>query len=138
MREVVVDLPLHATHLLADGGGEIVLPRGARTFRLVCENGERRLQSVRQIPGLGDRTRHHLLAMLEERIQVRDERLDFCRIGSAHGAIAAVADGGQPRSQMLDRRQRVFHVRESRDHAEDRDSRPDPDVREETVKNARP
>ncbi len=51
MREMRLDLTPHARHLFADRVGELGLARGARALGFVRQDGERRLQPVREIPG---------------------------------------------------------------------------------------
>ena len=48
--------------------------------RFVREHRERRLQRVRQVAGLRDRAPHGLIAMLEQRVEIVDERLHLAGI----------------------------------------------------------
>ena len=53
LREVIVDLAAHPSHLLRDRRRELVLTRGLRALGFLREDRQRRLQSVREIAGLG-------------------------------------------------------------------------------------
>ena len=90
MREVIVDLPSHALDLLADACGELGLARARRPLGLLREHRQRRLQAVREVAGLGDRTADDLLAVVEQAVEVVDERLHFTGIG-AFDAMLLVA-----------------------------------------------
>ena len=80
LREVRVDLPAHPLDLLANRRRQFVLPGGLRPVDLLREDGERRLQAVRQVAGLGQRARDAALALVEQRVEVLDERRDLARI----------------------------------------------------------
>ena len=49
MREVILDLPAHPLDLLVDGGRQVGVARGGGALRLLGQDGERRLQAVREI-----------------------------------------------------------------------------------------
>ena len=60
---MIVHLPPHAIHLLADRRGQLALAGALGALGFVREHGERRLQPVREIAGLGQRAAHAPLAM---------------------------------------------------------------------------
>ena len=93
VREVVVHLSSHALDLLVDGGRDLVLAGAAGALSLLRQDGERRLQTVGEIAGLGDGALNRLLAMIEQRVQVVHERLDLGGIGAVHPPLAT---GSQP------------------------------------------
>ena len=76
MREVVVDLAAHALDLAAIEAARS-RPRQPRALGVARQHGERRLQAVRQVAGLGERTLHALVALGQQRVQVVHERLHF-------------------------------------------------------------
>ena len=96
VREVIVHLPAHAVHLARDGRGHLRLPGGPRPLRLLVEHGQRRLEAVRQVAGLGVRARHAQLAVAQQRIEVADQRLDLCGIVAFEPAVAAFTHVHQP------------------------------------------
>ena len=53
--EVIVDLPPHAIDLLLNRGGDLGLARSPRALGFMRQDGERRLQAVGEVAGLGDR-----------------------------------------------------------------------------------
>jgi hypothetical protein len=106
---VRLDLPPHPIDLLAHRGGELVLPGGLRAFDFLREDRERGFQAVREITSLRHRSRHTLLAFVEQRIEFVDERFDL-------GWILAVKTRGAP---LADRVQAVAQRDEGRHAATD-------------------
>ena len=121
VREVIVHLPPHPLDLLPHDGRQLALPRLVGDLRLVREHGERRLQRVRQIAGLRDRAPHGLIAMLEQRVEIVDERLHFAGIAPFDAAIPSLAHGGEPLPQLGERRQAVPHHRQPAQQADRRE-----------------
>ncbi len=101
--QVVLDLAPHPLDLLFDRRRELGLPRLPRPLGLLREDGERRLEAVREIPRLRARSRHALLALGEQRVQVLDERLDLRRILAFDPGLPAVAQCRHPRAQPRER-----------------------------------
>ena len=95
MGEVIIDLPSHAIDLLLNGGGNLGLARCPRPLRLVRNDGERRLQAVRQVARLRDRTADGLLSLVEQRVEIVDERLHFCRVLAVDAPIAPLVQSGK-------------------------------------------
>ena len=78
VRQVVVDLPAHPVHLLA----QQLRPAAAappRPLGLVGDHRQRRLQAVGQVAGPRQRPAHRLFAVVEQRVEVVDERLHLAR-----------------------------------------------------------
>ena len=73
-------------------------PAAAARSRLLGEHGERRLEAVREVAGLGLRARDAALAVVEQRVQVAHERLHLGRIARLRVApVAPVAHGRRAR-----------------------------------------
>ncbi len=66
LRQVIVDLALHALDLCDERIGKVRLPGSTRALGFVEQHRERRLQTVGEVPRLGDGARHDLVAMLEQ------------------------------------------------------------------------
>jgi hypothetical protein len=118
MGQVIVYLPLHAFDLLMNGVGNLGLASGTRAFGLARQDGQRRLEAVCQVARLGDRTPHRPLAMLEQRVQIVDERLDLARVFADDPPILTLMQPGQTRSQPVYRGQPAAHLPHADDHAE--------------------
>ena len=114
VREVIVDLPAHAIDLLRDGGGHLELAGSPRALRLVRKDGERRLQPVRQVAGLRDRAPHRLLPLVEQRVEIVDERLHLRRVVAVDAPVAALVQSGKTRSKVVDRRHAAPHLQQAR------------------------
>ena len=121
VREVIVDLPAHPLDLLADRRGELVMPLGVGTIGFLRQHRERRLETVSEVAGLGQRAPDGLLAVLEQRVEIVDERLHFGRIIAVDAAIATVAEAREALAQMIHRRQAVAYLREPNRHQGERD-----------------
>lgn len=74
---------------------------------------------MRQVAGLRDRPPDRLIAVLEQRVEIVDERLHFGGIPSVQASLAAVADSGQPPAQPLERRQTAAHVQHAAENADE-------------------
>jgi len=103
--KVIINLPAHSFHLLSDSGREIRMSRCFGALRFLRQHGERRFQAMREIAGRGQRTLHNPLAVLKQRVEIVDQRLQFDRIISAHPAVAAASYVRQSRPQFFERRQ---------------------------------
>ena len=114
VREVVVDLPAHALDLLRDRRGELGLAGGRGALGLLRQHRERRLQAVREIAGLADRAADRCVAMLEQRVEIVDERLHFARIASLRACASPLLHVGQPLAHLVERRQPARGRRRSR------------------------
>jgi hypothetical protein len=101
VREVIVDIPLHARDLLIDGVSNLDLPDGTRPRRLLGQDRQRRLQAVSEIAGLGNRTLDRLLAMAEQGVQIVDERLHFRRVHTFHPARATGTNAREARVKVV-------------------------------------
>ena len=62
---------------------------GGRAFRFICENRKRRFQTVGEIAGFGNRSLHGVLALIEQGVQIVDERLYFPRISADDAPVAS-------------------------------------------------
>ena len=105
LREVIVDLPAHPSDLLRDRRRELVLTGGLRAFGLLREDRQRRLQSVREIAGLGRGLLDPQLPVGEQRVEVVDERLNLRGVDAFEPALRTLAHVEQPRAQLLQRQQ---------------------------------
>ncbi len=137
MREVRLHLTLHPLHLFADRLGEVVLARAGRPLGFVRQDGERGLQTVREVAGSRDRALHGLLAVVEQEVQVVDEWLHFGGVGAVDEAFTPLMYSGQSQAQAIDVRQAASHLNKADDHAHDRNRRPRRRMREEVVKEPR-
>src|SRR6185503_11499647 len=109
---MVFDLTAHPIDLLGERGGALVVTvcRGALGF--LREDGEGRLQSVREIAGLGERLAHALLAVREERVEIVGQRLHFDWVRPSDAALTAVMNGGKSLAEL---RKRLQPARRHRD-----------------------
>jgi hypothetical protein len=80
VRQVIVDLPPHAINLLIDFRSKLLMSCRSRLLRLVRQHRKGRLQTMREIAGFRDGARDTPLALVEQRVQVIDQRLDLRRI----------------------------------------------------------
>ena len=114
MGEVVVDLASHPLDLLRDV---------RRLLRLLQQERERRLQSVREIARLRHRARDLLLPIREQRVQLIDERLHLGRIVAGDAPFAAVAHGGEALAQSIERLHTAAQLQQAdrREHGADRE-----------------
>ena len=74
LRQVRIDLALHARDLLTDGTGEIVLSRRLSTGDLLRQNRQRRLQSVREVAGPRRGAGDAPFAIVEQPVQIINQR----------------------------------------------------------------
>ena len=117
---MVVDLTPHLVDLLLDDLGQFVMPRRRGLVRLVRQHGQRRLQAVREIAGCRLRARDRLVAVVEQRVEVAHEWLDFRRIGPFHMPLTAFSNARKPPAQVVEGRQAAPNLREAADEAQDR------------------
>ena len=110
LREVVVDLPPHAIDLLLDRLRQLAVTGGAGALRFLRQHRERCLETVREIAGLRDRAPHGVIAVLEKRVQIGDERLDFGRIAPGDLMLPSVANGSQLRAHVVERGESLPHL----------------------------
>ena len=90
------------------------LARRRRRGHLLREDGERCLQAVRQVAGLRHRARDAALALVEQRVEVVDERRDLGRILALEPRRPPVANGAEPFAQRREWRQSAPDDRQSR------------------------
>ncbi len=86
-------------------------PTGFRLFGLLRQDRQRCLQTVRQIPGFGERFPHPLIAMRKQRIQVVDKGLNFGGIRPANLLVVSAPNAGESSSEFVERRQPVSDQR---------------------------
>jgi hypothetical protein len=113
VRQVVLDLPPHALDLLPDLGGELGMPGGCGTLRFLRQYGERRLQPVGEVRRFADGPLNLLIPVVEQRVQIVDERLHFGGISPFHTTVDPRVDAGQPGAQVRDRREPAAHLHET-------------------------
>ena len=92
-------------------------------FGFLCEQCQRRLQAVRKIAGLGHCPLHGLVLVIEEGVQVIDERLHFCRVGAVDPPLRTGVDCGQPGPELRNRGQAPAHVPQACRKARNRENR---------------
>jgi hypothetical protein len=114
MSEVILDLPPHAFDLLAERLGDFELSRALGGIRFLRQHREWRLEPVREVAGLGERTAHARFAVLEQRVQILDQRLNFRGIVAGDPRLATTANVGEPRSELMERRETEPHLPERR------------------------
>ena len=125
-REVIFDLPLHSLHLGLDDFGEFRLAAAAGPLGFVRDHRQRRLESMREIAGSGDGAANHAVVMVEQGIQIVDERLHFRREFAGDSRLAPVVDARQPRAQPVQPAQapaELHHTASQAKHGDDRKER---------------
>ena len=105
--EVVVEQP-------AERLGDFELSRALGGIRFLRQHREWRLEPVREVAGLGERTAHARFAVLEQRVQILDQRLNFRGIVAGDPRLATAANVGEPRSELMERRETEPHLPERR------------------------
>ena len=120
MGKVVFDLAAHPFDLLRDRGRKHRLPFGPGALRLLVQQRQRRLQSMRQIAGLGQSARDALLAIDQQRVQLGNQRLHFRRVLAAEARVTSFPNAGEIGAQLIERREAAFHLDEPDDHARHR------------------
>jgi hypothetical protein len=129
MREVIVDLPPHPLHLLPHRLRQLRVAERRGPLRFLCEHRERRLQAVRQVARLRDRAADGAFLVLEQRVQIVDERLHFARVVVAQLPGGARAHVRQALPHLVEGPKRTPHQPQPGDHARDGDRRRNPAVR---------
>ena len=119
MSEVIVDLAAHSIDLLRHRRSEIKLTGSFGAFCFICKDRKRRLQPVGQISGFRHSSSHCVLTLIEQRIQIIDERLDLCGVGTVNAPIATRVQARQARPQAVDWRHAAAHLQEPCGQAED-------------------
>ena len=89
--KVVFGLAAHAVDLLLDRRRQVLMSCGRHAPGFVREDGERRLEAVREVAGLRDRPRDGGFAVLEQEIQIVDQRLNLARVNAVEAAAASLA-----------------------------------------------
>ena len=69
------------------------MPGGRHAPGFVREHGERGLEAVREVARLRNRPRHGSFAVLEQEIQIVDQRLNLARVNAVEAAAASLAHG---------------------------------------------
>ncbi len=137
VRQVRFDLTPHPFHLLGHGVCPLLLSRGGSPVGFVGQHGKRRLEAVREVARPRDGSPHRLFAVLEQHVEIVDERLHFSGVDAVDAAFTTGMHGGQPRSQPVDGRQPAPHLDEPDDQADERENRDAWHVQEEVVKHSR-
>jgi hypothetical protein len=99
LRQVVVDLATHALDLGVNRRRKLGLSgcRGERRFPR--QDGERRLEAVREIARLRDRAADRAFPVIEVGVQLVHHRLDLDGIGAGDPRLAAVDPASAARSR---------------------------------------
>ena len=99
-----------------DGFGDVASTGRRRPVGFVCDDGERRLQAVRKIAGLGDGAFDGAIALVEQGVEIVDQRLHFGRVRAFEPARAAGVQDFQVAANGIDRRQTAPHLEEAAEH----------------------
>jgi len=89
VRELVVDLPPHAAHLLMHGFGDVAGTGRRCPVGFVCDDRKWRLQTVRKVTGRGDGARDCPVALVEQRVEIVNQRLYLERVSAFQAMRAA-------------------------------------------------
>ena len=116
VRELVVDLPPHAVHLLMHGFGDVAGTGRGCPVGFVCDDRKRRLQAVREITGPGDGARDRPIALVEQRVEVVNQRLHLGRVRAFQSMRAAGVQCSEVTPDGIDGRQTASHLEESAEH----------------------
>jgi hypothetical protein len=119
--QVVFRLAPHPIDLLFDDRREVLVPCGRHPPGFVREDGERRLETVREVAGLGDRPRDSGLAVFQQEIEIVDQRLNLARVGAVEAAAAPLAHVRQAPPQLLDRGHAPAHLPQAHEDGDDRE-----------------
>jgi hypothetical protein len=113
---MIVDLASHAINLLIDLCGKLLVSCRSHLLGLVRQYRQRCLQTMCEIAGLGDGTRNAPLTILEERIQVVDQRLHFRWIATGNARVRAFMNGHEPIAEFINRRYASPERQKSQEH----------------------
>ena len=102
---MVINLSLHARDLLVDGFGDVNLTGRARPGGFLRQEGQRCLQAMSEVTGFGNCAPDRLLTVVEQRIEIVDERLNLRRVLTFHPACSSRADAGQACVEVVHGRQ---------------------------------
>ena len=81
-----------------------MLAGGIGAIGFVHQHRQRRFEAVREIAGFAERAADRVVAMIEQRVQIIHQRLNFGWIAAFEPPLAAVANGGQACAQFVERR----------------------------------
>ena len=106
-REMPLDLPGHEVGLLAQHGAVRCRDRA----RLAADHGQRVLERVREVAGLSPGALEERCVVIEQRVELMDERLHLARkaLGQARGRARANVSESQPHA--LQWQQAIVHLR---------------------------
>src|SRR6185369_8515677 len=96
-------LPLHAIDLFPHRVAELAVAGGPGAIGLLRDDGERRLEAVCEVAGLRDRARDGALAMVEQRVEIVDQRLHLLGVFADDAAFAADANARQAMAELHER-----------------------------------
>ena len=92
---------------------------GGGALGVLRQDGERRLQAVCEIAGLGDRAVGHLLALAQQRIEVVHQRLHLGRIASLDLCTRAALEIAELRPQLVEGGDAASDQHEAEDQRDD-------------------
>lgn len=92
---------------------------------------------MREVAGLGQRALSDPLALIEQRVQVVDQRLNLGRVRPSKLLISTAVDIAEPRSQLADRRYPSADLPRAHCEAHQSDDRYDADMRKRFVHHTR-
>jgi hypothetical protein len=114
--QVVLDAALHAANLVAQAVGDVAETRALDLGGILRQHRQRRLEDMRQIAGRRLGPPYRLFAMLEQRVQVADERLHLGGIIAVDSRRTTITHRRQPRPEAVDRRDAAPHLRQAAEH----------------------
>ena len=106
-----------------DRGGKLGLSGGRGARRFLRQNGERRLEAVREVAGLRDRAADRAFAVIEVGVQLVHQRLDLDGVGAGDPRLAAAADRRERGAQPVERREAAADLGQAEQQAADRADR---------------
>ena len=103
LREVIVDLPPHPLDLLRERVGELRLPGGAARSASCASTASGVFRPCARSPALASARWTACVAMLEQRVEIVDERLHLRRIASLDPALAPRVHAASRVAQLRER-----------------------------------
>ena len=116
-RQMGVHLTTHAIHLRHDARRELRVSVARGALAIQREDGQRRLEAVRQIAGRQVRAGDHRVTLIEETIHVRRQRRDLGGIAPGQPSLRPLMDVGEMAANLVDRSPAALHLRCANHHA---------------------
>jgi hypothetical protein len=110
MRQVIIHPAPHPLDLNVDGFGNFALAHSASAVGLLREDRKGCFQTVSKIAGFSLGFANRALTVLQQSIQIIDQRLDFRRIRSVDLPAPALPDRGQAIPELVERVQALPYL----------------------------